>query len=52
MPKQDMKVPRSLPTAREKAAFKQGLADARARILDIISKQATIISTTVDVPRM
>jgi hypothetical protein len=45
-------IPRNLPTAQEKAAFKQGLQDARARILDIISKQATIISTTIDVPRV
>lgn len=45
-------IPRNLPSAQEKAAFKQGLADARARILDIISKQATIISTSIDVPRM
>ncbi|KUJ12448.1 uncharacterized protein LY89DRAFT_785807 [Mollisia scopiformis] len=45
-------IPRTLPTAQEKSAFKQGLADARTRILDIISKQAEIISTTIDVPRV
>lgn len=45
-------VPRSQPTAQEKAAFKQGLSDARARILDIISKQAAIVSTTIDVPKI
>ncbi|KAE8445099.1 hypothetical protein EG329_013701 [Mollisiaceae sp. DMI_Dod_QoI] len=44
-------VPHSLPTAQERAAFKQGLRDARARILDIISKQAAIESTTIDIPR-
>lgn len=48
----DYKIPQVVPTAQEKAAFKQGLADARARILEIISKQDEIVITTIDVPKI
>lgn len=46
----DYQIPRGQPSADEVKAFQQGLADARAHILDIISKQATISSATTEVP--
>lgn len=45
-------IPRGQPSAEELKAFKQGLDDARAHILDILSKQADITSTSIDVPAM
>lgn len=45
-------IPRGQPSADEVQAFKQGLEDARKYILDIISKQAEIISVSIDVPKM
>ncbi|KAG4420051.1 hypothetical protein IFR04_006810 [Cadophora malorum] len=48
----EYQVPRDSPSAEEIKAFKQGLEDARRHILDIISKQAAIISTSIDVPKI
>ncbi len=48
----EYQIPRDSPTPDEIKAFKQGLEDARRHILDIISKQAAIISTSIDVPKM
>jgi hypothetical protein len=48
----DYQIPRGAPTAQEIKAFQQGLSDARQHILDIISKQAQIISTSIEVPKM
>jgi hypothetical protein len=48
----EYQVPRGTPSPQEIAAFQQGLQDARNHILDIISKQAQIITTSIDVPKM
>lgn len=48
----DYQVPRGQPSPAEIAAFKQGLEDARAHILEILSKQAQIISSSIDVPQV
>jgi rRNA processing protein Krr1/Pno1 len=48
----DYQVPRGRPSPAEIAAFKQGLEDARAHILDLLSKQAEIITASIDVPQM
>ncbi|CZS96756.1 related to SCP160 protein [Rhynchosporium graminicola] len=48
----DYQIPRDTPSANEIKAFKQGLEDARTHILDIISKQDAIISTSIDVPKI
>lgn len=48
----EYQIPREQPTTQEIAAFKQGLEDARNHILDIISKQAQITSTSIEVPKM
>ena len=48
----EYQVPRGQPSPAEIAAFQQGLQDARAHILEILSKQAEIISTSIDVPQM
>ncbi|KAI9048789.1 hypothetical protein LZ554_007620 [Drepanopeziza brunnea f. sp. 'monogermtubi'] len=48
----EYQVPREAPNADEVKAFKQGLEDARKHILDLISKQAAIISTSIDVPKI
>jgi hypothetical protein len=45
-------VPRTQPSPQEIQAFQQGLRDAQKHILDIISAQAQIISTSIDVPKM
>jgi rRNA processing protein Krr1/Pno1 len=45
-------VPRGQPSSDEIRAFQQGLADAQKHILDIISAQAQIKSTSIDVPQM
>ena len=45
-------VPRGRPSPEEIRAFQQGLADAQKHILDIISAQAQIKSTSIDVPHM
>jgi rRNA processing protein Krr1/Pno1 len=45
-------VPRGQPSPDEIRAFQQGLADAQKHILDIISAQAQIKSTSIDVPHM
>jgi hypothetical protein len=45
-------VPQGQPSADEIRAFQQGLADAQKHILDIISTQAQIKSTSIDVPQM
>ncbi|KAI1843736.1 hypothetical protein JX265_001032 [Neoarthrinium moseri] len=43
-------IPQAAPTAQELSAFKQGLADARKHILDLISKQEEIKVKTLEVP--
>ena len=48
----EYEVPRGQPSPDEIRAFQQGLADARKHILDIISAQAQIKSTSIDVPHM
>jgi hypothetical protein len=48
----EYQVPRGQPSPSEIAAFQQGLQDARAHIMGILSKQAQIISTSIDVPQM
>ncbi|KAK2627151.1 hypothetical protein QTJ16_003117 [Diplocarpon rosae] len=48
----EYQIPRESPSADEVKAFKKGLEDARRHILDIISKQAAIISTSIDVPKI
>lgn len=48
----DYMVPRGQPSAQEIQAFQQGLNDARAHILDIISKQAEITTASIEVPKM
>ncbi|KAI6715171.1 KH domain-containing protein [Diplocarpon mali] len=48
----EYQIPRDTPSAEEVKAFKQGLEDARKHLLDIISKQAAIISTSIDVPKI
>lgn len=44
-------IPQTQPSADEIKAFQQGLNDARAHILDLISKQEAITSDTIDVPQ-
>ncbi|TVY48938.1 Vigilin [Lachnellula occidentalis] len=48
----EYQIPRGQPTNSDIQAFQRGLEDAQNHILDIISKQAKIISTTIDVPRI
>ena len=48
----DYEPPRGQPSPDEIRAFKQGLVDAQKYILDIISAQAQIKSTDIDVPHM
>jgi hypothetical protein len=48
----EYQVPRGQPSPSEIAAFQQGLQDARAHIMGILSKQAQIISASIDVPQM
>ena len=48
----EYQIPRGQPSSPDVQAFQRGLEDAQKHILDIISKQAKIISTTIDVPRM
>lgn len=48
----EYQVPRGQPSPSEIAAFQQGLQDARAHIMEILSKQAQITSTSIDVPQM
>ena len=48
----EYQVPRGQPSPAEIKAFQQGLEDARKHILEIISAQAQIISTSIDVPQM
>lgn len=48
----DYKVPRGQPSAAEVKAFKQGLDDARKHILELITAQAEIASTSIDVPKI
>jgi hypothetical protein len=48
----EYQIPRGQPTPQEIQAFQQGLKDARKHILEIISKQAAIISTSIEVPKM
>jgi rRNA processing protein Krr1/Pno1 len=48
----EYQVPRGHPSPEEIKAFQQGLQDARSHILEILSKQAQIISTAIDVPQM
>ena len=45
-------IPRGQPSDEEIRAFKQGLEDAQKHILDIISAQAQIKSTCIDVPQL
>ena len=45
-------VPRGQPSADEIRAFKLGLSDAQKHILDIISAQAQIKSTSIDIPQL
>lgn len=48
----DYQVPRTQPSPEEVRAFQQSLRDAQKLILDIISAQAQIISTPINVPKM
>ena len=48
----DYQVPHDQPSPEEIRAFQQGLQDAQKHILDIISAQAKIITTSIDVPKM
>jgi rRNA processing protein Krr1/Pno1 len=48
----DYQVPRGQPSPDEIRAFEQSLRDAQKHILDIISAQAQIVSTSIDVPKM
>ncbi|KAF4595825.1 RNA binding effector protein Scp160 [Ophiocordyceps camponoti-floridani] len=43
-------VPRSKPSDAEMRAFQQGLADAQKHILDLIARQETLSSASLDVP--
>jgi len=48
----EYQIPRGQPSPAEIEAFQRGLQDARAHILEILSKQAQIISKSIDVPQM
>jgi rRNA processing protein Krr1/Pno1 len=48
----EYQVPRGQPSPAEIAAFQRGLQDARAHIMEILSKQAQIISRSIDVAQM
>jgi rRNA processing protein Krr1/Pno1 len=48
----EYQVPRGQPSPEEVKAFQQGLEDARNHIMDMLSKQAEITSTSIDVPQM
>ncbi|MDU6237991.1 MAG: ring-opening amidohydrolase [Bradyrhizobium sp.] len=43
-------VPRTKPTDAEVKAFQQGIDDARKHILELLNKQESLTSTTLDVP--
>lgn len=45
-------IPSGQPSEQEIQAFQQGLDDARKHILEIISKQAQITSTSIEVPKI
>lgn len=48
----EYQIPRVKPSREEEAAFKQGLADAERIIMELLSKQAQIVSERIDIPKM